>query len=88
MGCASLFLGVLSIIGTGVGLLPLANFLNCINLPVALVGASLALVDLARQKAPGESRGPAVAGLVLNGLALLIGTTRFLISLFTTGGIV
>jgi hypothetical protein len=87
MGCASLVLGLLSMLGTGISLFPFANLLNCVNIPMALLGSILALVDLVRQKQPGEGRGAAVAGLVLNGLALLIGTTRFLISLAAGGGI-
>jgi hypothetical protein len=88
MGCASLILGFISLGGVLIGLVPLLNVLNCIVLPVALVGAILGLVDLVRVRRPGEPKGQATFGLVLNGLALLIGTVRFFISLLTTGGIV
>jgi hypothetical protein len=88
MGCASLLLGIISLGGVLLGLVPLLNLLNCVILPVALVGAILGLVDLVRVKRPGEGKGQATFGLVLNGLALLIGTVRFFISLITTGGIV
>jgi hypothetical protein len=87
MGCASLLLGIISLGGVLLGLLPLANILNCIILPIALVGAIFGLVDLVRVRRPGESKGQATFGLILNGLALLIGTTRFFISLISTGGI-
>jgi hypothetical protein len=88
MGCASLILGVLSLTGVLVSLLPVMNILNCFTLPTAMVGALLALIDLIRQKRPGEGKGAAAFGLILNGLALLIGTVRFLVSVITTGGIV
>lgn len=88
MGCASLVLGVLSLSGVLISLIPLLNVLNCVTLPMALTGAVLALVDLTRPPAPGQGRGAAVFGLLLNGIALLIGMTRFLISIITTGGII
>ncbi len=88
MGCLGLTAGVLSITGVLVALIPFLNILNCVTLPVAVCGAVLSLADLVRQKQPGQGKTSAVLGLVLNGLALLIGTVRFLISLFTTGGFV
>lgn len=84
MGCVSLVLGFMSLSGSLIGLF--LNFLNCFNIPAALLGLILALVDLARQRMPGEGRGSATAGLILNGLALLIGTSRFLVGL-TIGGL-
>jgi hypothetical protein len=88
MGCASLVLGILSLSGVLISLIPLLNVLNCVTLPMALTGAILGLVDLTRVRMPDEGRGAAVFGLILNGLALMIGMTRFLISIFTTGGII
>jgi hypothetical protein len=88
MGCASLLLGILSLTGVLVSLIPFLNFVNCIALPFAVIGASLALLDLVRAKLPGEGRGMAAFGLVFNVIAIMIGMVRFLISLFTTGGIV
>lgn len=88
MGCMSLLLGILSLTGVLISLIPLLNLLNCITLPVALIGAVLGLVDLVRERQPGEGRGAAAFGLTLNGLALLIGLVRFMISLVAGGGIV
>jgi hypothetical protein len=87
VGCASLIIGVLSLAGVLVALVPLLNILNCIVLPTALLGAILGLAELVSYRAPGEGRGAAIFGLLINGLALLIGLVRFLVSLFTTGGI-
>jgi len=85
MGIASLILGILSLTGVCISLVPLLNILNCFTLPVALIGAILGLADLLRE---GKSKGAAITGLVLCGLALLIGGVRAIISLLTTGGIV
>jgi hypothetical protein len=87
VGCASLILGVLSLAGVLVALIPLLNLLNCIVLPTAILGAILGLAELISYRAPGEGRGAAIVGLLINSIALLIGLVRFLISFFTTGGI-
>ncbi len=84
MGIVSLILGILSLTGVCVSLIPLLNVLNCITLPVALIGAILGLADLLWG---GKSKGAAITGLILCGLALLIGGVRAAISFFTTGGI-
>ncbi len=85
MGVASLILGILSFTGVCVSLIPLLNILNCITLPVALIGAILGLADLLNKE---EGKGAAVAGMIMCCLALLIGGVRAVISLITTGGIV
>ena len=87
MGITSLILGILSISGVCISLIPLLNILNCGTLPLALLGAILGLVDLLRPKPEGAGRGAAIAGFVLCLLALIIGGTRFVISLFSTGGV-
>jgi len=85
MGIASLVIGILSLTGVCVSLIPLLNVLNCIGVPVGLLGAILGVAALFSER---ENKWVAVAGLIFNGLALIIGVVRFLISLFTTGGIV
>ena len=85
MGVASLILGILSLMGVCVSLIPFLNILNCITLPIALIGAILGLADLLNQD---ERKVAAIAGMILCGLALLIGIIRVIISLFTTGGLV
>ena len=87
MGCASVIIGVLGLAGVLVALVPLLNVLNCIALPTVMLGAALALAELVGYRAQGEGRGAAIVGLLINGIALLIGLVRFLISFFTTGGI-
>ena len=85
MGMVSLILGILSLTGVCVSLVPLLNILNCVTLPVALIGAILGLADLLNKD---DRKGAAIAGMILCGLALLVGGTRAIISLLTTGGIV
>lgn len=85
MGIVSLIFGTLSLLGVCISLVPLLNILNCITLPIALVGAILGLADLLKKD--NDRKGVAITGLILCGLALLIGGTRAIISLLTTGGI-
>ena len=85
MGVISLILGILSLTGVCVSLIPLLNILNCITLPAALIGAILGLADLLNKD---DRKGAAIAGMILCGLALLVGGARAIISLLTTGGVV
>lgn len=88
MGCASLILGIIAFGGVLIALIPLLNVLNCIVLPIALIGAMLGLADLVSNREQRQGKGAAIIGLAINGTTLLIGLVRFLVSLFTTGGIV
>lgn len=76
MGILSLVLGILSASGVCLSFLPLLNLVNCISLPIALLGVISGLVGLFRPK----GRGLAIAGLTLNSLALLVGVGRVVIS--------
>lgn len=87
MGVTSLILGILSITGVCVSFIPLLNVLNCITLPLALVGAVLGFVDVIRHRPAGQSNAAGAFGLALSLFALTLGGGRFLISLFTTGGL-
>jgi hypothetical protein len=87
MGVLSFILGLLSAFGVCLALVPLLNVFNCVFLPVAMFGVLLGFVDLVRFKSPGEGRGFAIAGMAISLLAILLGGSRFLISLLTTGGI-
>ena len=85
MGVISIILGIFSLSGICISLIPLLNIVNCITLPVALIGFILGLADLLN----GDDRKTAaIAGMILTGLALLAGGARVVISLITTGGIV
>ena len=85
MGVISIILGVFASGGVCVSFIPLLNVLNCVTLPVALIGFLLGLADLLNGD---DRRTAAIAGLVINGLVLFIGGARVVISLITTSGIV
>jgi hypothetical protein len=85
MGIASMIIGIFSVLGVCVSLIPLLNVLNCVGLPLGLLGAILGIAALVSGRG---SKGIAIAGITLNGLAILVGVVRFVISLVTTGGIV
>lgn len=87
MAIASLVLGLLSMTGVCVGFIPFLNILNLISLPMALFGAIFGLTSILRARPQGGANGLAIAGLSISGLALLVGGTRFVISLLTTGGV-
>jgi len=88
MGIASFVIGILSGSAVCLSLVPLLNVLNCVSLPLALVGFVLGLVELLRPNPRNQGRSLAAFGLTFNLLALLVGGIRFIISLLTTGGIV
>ena len=85
MGIASLVIGILSILGVCTSLIPFLNVLNCVGLPLGLLGAILGIAALFSK---AGSKGIAIAGITLNSLAILVGAIRFVISLITTGGII
>jgi len=66
-------------------LIPFLNVLNCIGLPLGLLGVIFGIAGLVSKKA---RKGLAITGVILNGLAILVGVIRFVISLLTTGGII
>lgn len=64
------------------------SFAKCLKLcriTPWLLGAILGIAALVSGRG---SKGIAIAGIALNGLAILVGVVRFVISLVTTGGIV
>ncbi len=85
MGIASLVIGILSILGVCISLIPFLNVLNCVGLPLGLLGAILGIAALISRRG---SKGLAIAGITLSSLAILVGVIRFVISLITTGGII
>ena len=82
MQMISLVWGILSILGLGVAFIPCFGALNWLNIPFAIVGLIVSIV--ATTKAPPGGNGAAIAGIVLNALAVLLGVVRLMIG----GGIV
>lgn len=87
MGVASFFLGLLSMIGVCVALIPFLNLLNCINLPLAALGVLLGLIDVLSDKLPGQSRTLGIVGLAMSTIALVVGGIRFYLSVIGGLGI-
>jgi hypothetical protein len=82
MQTLALVWGMLAMVGLGVGFLPCLGALNWLNIPFAVVGLIISVV--ASSNAPIGRRGTAVAGLVLNAIAIVLGALR----LFLGAGIV
>ena len=78
MGVASLVLGIICIL---VAFIPVCNWF--VALP-ALIGFILGLVNVCGKKKPDKSKGPGIAGLILNILSLLA-IVGWLIIMLVTG---
>jgi len=65
--------GILAILGLGIAFVPCLGSLNWLNIPFAVVGLILSFV--AKSQVPGRG-GAAVAGIVLNAIAIVLGVIR------------
>jgi hypothetical protein len=88
MGIASLIIGILAAIMACVGLTPFLNLLNCLTMPLALLGGVFGLADIASYKYPGQGKAAGVIGLLLCILAFLTALVRFIIGLIFGAGII
>jgi len=77
MKTASLIFGILAIIGMIVGFFPCLGSLNWINIPLASIGLIISALALSQTK-EGESKGNAIAGIVLCGIAMVFGLRRLI----------
>jgi hypothetical protein len=78
MKTLSLVLGILAIIVMIVGFFPCLGSLNWINIPFAAIGLIISIVAVTQSK-PDESKGSAVAGIVLCSIAVVFGLIRLII---------
>jgi hypothetical protein len=76
MQMISLVWGILSVLGLGVAFIPCLGSLNWLNIPFAIVGLIVSIV--ATTKAPPGRNGAAIAGIVLNAIAVLLGVVRLI----------
>jgi hypothetical protein len=74
MGIASLIIGLLSILGMAIGIIPLLGWFNWLNIPFAFIGLVLGVVSVARSR---NSYG--LAGAIMCGFAIIVGTFRLAI---------
>jgi hypothetical protein len=74
MGLISLLWGIVAMIWMIVALIPLLGWGNWFLIPFAAVGAVIAAIGIAVTRP--EHRGRAKAGLVLNGIVILVAIAR------------
>ena len=79
MPMLALIWGIVSFVGFCIALLPCVGWLNWVTIPFAMIGVVLGLVALARAGRERQPQGPAIAGLVLSGTAVLLGTVRLML---------
>ena len=73
MGIASLVLGIVSVVFCFLPCLSYVALITCI------IGLVLGIIDLIKKKQSGEPKGQAIAGIVLNAIALGLFVLGFLV---------
>jgi hypothetical protein len=74
MHVVALVWGILSLCGMFIGFVPCLGALNWINIPFSAVGLLVSII--AHGKAPLDKKGQAMAGIVMNGIAVVLGGIR------------
>ena len=74
MGLISLLWGIIAMIWMVVALIPVIGITNWLLIPFAAVGAVIAAIGIAITSR--EKRGRAKAGLVLNGIVIIVAIVR------------
>jgi len=82
MGLISLLWGLVAMVWMVIALIPLLGWGNWFLIPFAAVGAVIAGIGILLTRA--ENRGRAKAGLLLNGIVIVVGVVRLSIG----GGII
>lgn len=82
MGLISVLWGVVAMIWMVIALVPIIGITNWLLIPFAAIGAIIAAIGIAVTSR--EKRGRAKAGLVLNGIVIVVGIIRLSLG----GGIV
>lgn len=82
MGLISLLWGLVAMVWMVIALIPLLGWGNWFLIPFAAIGAVIAGIGILLTRA--ENRGRAKAGLLLNGIVIVVGVVRLSIG----GGII
>ena len=82
MGLISLLWGIVAMIWMVVALIPFLGWGNWFLIPFAAIGAVIAAIGIALTRS--ENRGRAKAGLVLNGIVIIVGVVRLMLG----GGVI
>lgn len=77
MQVVSLVWGILAFLGMVVGFLPCLGWINWVNIPFAAIGLIISVAALAGARAGNNGSG--IAGLVCNGIAVIIGVLRLVL---------
>jgi len=78
MQILSLIWGILSLLGAFVAFMPCLGSLNWINIPFSGIGLIISIVAAVTGDT-SEPKGKAIAGIILCGLAILIGAIRLIV---------
>ena len=76
MGIAGLIVGIIAIIGFFIGMVPFLGWFNWFNIPLAAVGLLLSIIGAATAR---DNRTPAVVGIILCAVAVIIGGFRLML---------
>ncbi|HEY0504833.1 MAG TPA: hypothetical protein VGD42_15230 [Lysobacter sp.] len=74
MGLISLLWGIVAMIWMVLALIPIVGITNWLLIPFAAIGAVIAAIGIALTRS--EKRGRAKAGLVLNGIVIVVAIVR------------
>ena len=74
MGLISVLWGIVALCWMVLALIPLLGIMNWLLIPFAAVGAIIAAIGILFTRT--ENRGRAKAGLVLNGIVIIVGIVR------------
>ena len=69
--------GILAICGMVVGFFPCLGALNWLTIPFAVVGLIISVI--AHGKAPLDNKGTAKTGIILNAIAVAVGSIRLVL---------
>ena len=74
MGVISILWGIVAMVWMMLALIPVVGITNWLLIPFAAIGAIIAAIGIALTSR--EKRGRAKAGLVLNGIVIVVATLR------------
>jgi len=77
MQALSLVWGILAIVGMFVAAFPCLGSLNWLNIPFSFVGLIISVITVVTTKE--QNKGKAIAGIVLCGIAVLLGGLRLIL---------
>jgi hypothetical protein len=77
MGKGGLIIGIIVLIAMAIGYIPCLGWTFWITLPVAFIGVILSAVGLLTNNNYGESKTPAITGLILCLFTLVFGFIRW-----------